>query len=158
MEDSPNSEAYILFEGENEVCYDHFCYEYTEKKTGKKKLPNSQSGKTLSGRSHHSKWAQPDKVDFNCDILKKVTPQCDKRYGDLKKEELSFFEALHLLQSDMDCIGKHNLEDYLNGEDRKRRRKIPMLWVRDYKSAYSTNYTDEQRVRKKIEFIDNIMA
>ncbi|SBT35982.1 conserved Plasmodium protein, unknown function [Plasmodium ovale wallikeri] len=144
MEDSPNSEAYILFEGENEVCYDHFCYEYTEKKTGKRKPPNSQSGKTLCGRSHHSKWAQPGKVNFNCDIL--------------KKEELIFFEALHLLQSDMDCIGKHNLEHYLNGEDRKRRRKIPMLWVRDYKSAYSTNYTDEQRVRKKIEFIDNIMA
>ncbi|ANQ08907.1 Uncharacterized protein PCOAH_00036770 [Plasmodium coatneyi] len=72
-----------------------------------------------------SKWACRDKAPFNFAIWE-ITPKCSSRFTQL---------------SDLEMIGKHNLEDFLNHEDQGRCHKVPMLWFHDCTAAYSTSKT-----------------
>ncbi|CRG96367.1 conserved Plasmodium protein, unknown function [Plasmodium gallinaceum] len=134
------SESFILFEGENEVNYKNFCYDYSEELIRKRTL-DFQSYKSLNCKSKLDKWSSKDKIEFNYDTLK-LTPKCNQRYVDLinikKKEEFIFICSLWLLQSDLNLIEKHNFRDFLNNNDQEKRYKIPMLWIHDYKTTYST--------------------
>ncbi|KJP90208.1 hypothetical protein AK88_00056 [Plasmodium fragile] len=121
MEEQSNTGQFILFEGENDVNSDNFCYEHKEKGI-RKRLSRTQSYKNLGSQNRMSKWACGDKAPFNFAIWK-ITPKCSSRFAEL---------------SDLDTIGKHNLEDFLNNEDQKRRHKVPMLWLHDCTAAYST--------------------
>ncbi|ANQ08975.1 Uncharacterized protein PCOAH_00036680 [Plasmodium coatneyi] len=135
MEEQSHAGQFILFEGENNLNSDNFCYEYKEwaiRKTPSK----TQSYKNLGSQSRMSKWACGDKTPFNFAIWE-ITPKCNSPFAQLKKEELNFFLSLYLLQSDLEMIGKHNLEDFLNKEDKRRRHKVPMLWLHDCTAAYS---------------------
>ncbi|CAI7720602.1 conserved Plasmodium protein, unknown function [Plasmodium vivax] len=137
MEEQSPAGQFILFEGENDVNSDNFCYEYKEKPIGKR-LSKAQSYKNLGSRNRMSKWACGDKAPFNFATWE-ITPRCSSHFAELKKEELNFFLSLYLLQSDLEMIGQHNLEDFLNNEDQRRRHKVPMLWLHDCTASYSTS-------------------
>ncbi|ANQ08839.1 Uncharacterized protein PCOAH_00036730 [Plasmodium coatneyi] len=51
-----------------------------------------------------------------------ITPKCSSHFAEL---------------SDLEMIGKHNLEDFLSNEDHSRRHRVPMLWFHDCAAAYS---------------------
>ncbi|KAI4838436.1 hypothetical protein MKS88_002915 [Plasmodium brasilianum] len=155
--EEPNSERYILFEGENEVNHDNFCYEYAER-TSRKSTSNVQSHKSLKNIiSKQNKTLWKDTTEY-IPYIPEITPKCSQRYTDLEKKKLSFLCSLCLLQSDLSIIGKHNLKELLNNTEKEKWKKIPFLWIHDYKATYSTHYTDEQRIRKKMNFIKNIMS
>ncbi|KMZ80281.1 hypothetical protein PVIIG_03185 [Plasmodium vivax India VII] len=122
MEEQSPAGQFILFEGENDVNSDNFCYEYKEKPIGKR-LSKAQSYKNLGSRNRMSKWACGDKAPFNFATWE-ITPRCSSQFAEL---------------SDLEMIGQHNLEDFLNNEDQRRRHKVPMLWLHDCTAAYSTS-------------------
>ncbi|CAA9988343.1 conserved Plasmodium protein, unknown function [Plasmodium knowlesi strain H] len=148
MEES-HVEPFILFEGENNVNSDNFCYEYKAKSI-RKGLSRTQSYRNLSSRSRMSKWACKNGAPFNFAIWE-ITPRCSSRFAQLKKEKLDLFLSLYLLQSDLGMIGKHNLDDFLYNEDQRRRRRdgVPMLWLHDSTATYSTSRTVQGGVKHK---------
>eukprot|EP00366_Plasmodium_knowlesi_P001826 XP_002259323.1 hypothetical protein, conserved in Plasmodium species [Plasmodium knowlesi strain H] len=133
MEES-HVEPFILFEGENNVNSDNFCYEYKAKSI-RKGLSRTQSYRNLSSRSRMSKWACKNGAPFNFAIWE-ITPRCSSRFAQL---------------SDLGMIGKHNLDDFLYNEDQRRRRRdgVPMLWLHDSTATYSTSRTVQGGVKHK---------
>ncbi|ANQ08472.1 Uncharacterized protein PCOAH_00026540 [Plasmodium coatneyi] len=129
MEEQSEAGQFILFEGENDVNSDNFCYEYKEKAI-RKRLSKTQSYKNLGSQNRMSKWACGDRGPLNFAIWE-ITPKCSSRFAQL---------------SDLEMIGKHNLEDFLNHEDQRRRHKVPMLWLHDSTMAYSTSKMIEKGV------------
>ncbi|EUD67164.1 hypothetical protein C922_02314 [Plasmodium inui San Antonio 1] len=133
MKEESHAEQLILFEGENDVNSQNFCYDYKEE-TPRRRLPKEKNHKNLGSPNGMSKWACGEKAPFNLAIWE-INPRCSSRFAEL----LNFFLSLYLLQSDLEMIGKHNLEDFLKSEDQRWSHKVPMLWLHDCTAAYSTS-------------------
>ncbi|CRH00188.1 conserved Plasmodium protein, unknown function [Plasmodium relictum] len=154
MINKSKSKSFILFEGENEINYKNFCYDYSEELVRKRTL-DFQSHKSLNGKSKLDKWSSKDKIEFNYDSLiklQKLSTKCNKFYIDLlnirNKEELTVFYSLNFLQSKLNLIAKHDFKNFLNYKDQEKCHKIPMLWIHDHKTTYSTS-----KKKEKIEII-----
>ncbi|CDU17956.1 hypothetical protein YYC_04478 [Plasmodium yoelii 17X] len=130
-------ENYILFEGENEIKYDRFGYDGFDERVSDIKSPYIKARNNLSEKGQIKKLVLGNNIGFNQNTLKKI-PKSGQHYLDSKDDGRKMSDSLCQLQSDLNIISQHNMKYHLNGEDDKRRNKIPMLWVYNYKTIYST--------------------
>ncbi|ANQ08465.1 Uncharacterized protein PCOAH_00026760, partial [Plasmodium coatneyi] len=114
---------------------DNFGYEYKEKAI-RKRLSKEQSYKNLDSQNGMSKWTCRDKVPFNCAIW---------RFED----DWEGYKCSKSERGRLNTVCKHNLEDFLNHEDQKRRHRVPMLWLHDSTAAYSTSKTIGEGIQHK---------
>ncbi|CXI42111.1 conserved Plasmodium protein, unknown function [Plasmodium berghei] len=131
------SENYILFEGENEIKYDRFGYDGFDERVPDITSSYIQAHNNLSGNGQMKKLALGNNIGFNQNTLKKI-PKSGQHYLDSKNENGKLSASIHQLQSDLNIIKQHNMKCHLNDEDNERRNKIPMLWIYNYKTIYST--------------------
>lgn len=147
--------SFILFEGENEVSGQRFGYEYSgELNTEGYIYPDVKEQKN----AHNTlfKWEANKDVHFRVNTLGVIT-KCNEDYKQIREDDLKFSYALCLLKVDLTQIAQHDMKNYLQAVDKKKRQNIPKLWIYDYPSTYTTNYTDKERINKNIELINNLL-
>ncbi|ETW15374.1 hypothetical protein PFFVO_05668 [Plasmodium falciparum Vietnam Oak-Knoll (FVO)] len=79
-----NVQNYILFEGENDVKSDRFCYDYSNPSPIKKTTKHFTSYKTQMNNDGLFKRASLKQNEFKYDIMG-ITPKCNDRYIDMVK-------------------------------------------------------------------------
>ncbi|SPJ11046.1 conserved Plasmodium protein, unknown function [Plasmodium sp. DRC-Itaito] len=131
-----NVQNYILFEGENDIKSDRFCYDYSNSSTIEKTTKHFTSYKTQINNSNMFKRASLKENEFKCDIMD-ITPKCNDRYIDMKMNQLICFRSIFLLQNKLSIIAMNNINNYMTNSHHTRRHSIPMLWLHDNKTVYS---------------------
>ncbi|ETW42093.1 hypothetical protein PFAG_03425 [Plasmodium falciparum Santa Lucia] len=148
---------FLIFFSLYSVKSDRFCYDYSNPSPIKKTTKHFTSYKTQMNNDGLFKRASLKQNEFKYDIMG-ITPKCNDRYIDMKKNQLLFFRSIFLLQNKLNVIATNNINNYITNSHDTRRHSIPMLWIHDNKTVYSIDYTDEQRTRKKMKFINGLLG
>ncbi|SOV15836.1 conserved Plasmodium protein, unknown function [Plasmodium sp. gorilla clade G2] len=127
---------YILFEEENNIRSDRFCYDYSNPSPTKKTPKHFTSYKDEMNKNSLLKRSSRKQKEFKYDITG-LSRMCNDRYIDMKMNQIMFLRSLILLQNKLNTIAMNNINNYITTSHDSRRHNIPMLWLHDNKTVYS---------------------